>query len=46
MDVTESFAKWHLLDTAAYARLDGAVVEVKRMLSALVRKIDTERFAG
>lgn len=36
----------HLLDTAAYARRDGAVVEVKRMLSALVRKIDTERFVG
>ena len=35
-----------LLDTAAYARLDGAVVEVKRMLSALVRKIETERLAG
>ena len=36
----------HLLDTAAYPRLDGAVVEVKRMLSALVHKIETERLAG
>src|SRR5579864_7525399 len=36
----------HLLDHAAYARLEAAVVEVKRMLSALVRKIETERLAG
>jgi four helix bundle protein len=36
----------HLLDHAAYTRLDASVVEVKRMLSALVRKVETERLAG
>jgi four helix bundle protein len=36
----------HLLETAAYGPLDAAVVEVKRMLSALVRKVAAERLAG
>ena len=36
----------HLLDAEAYGRLDAAVVEVKRMLCALVRKIDAERLTG
>ena len=34
----------HLLDIPSYARLDAAVVEVKRMLSALLRKVDADRF--
>jgi four helix bundle protein len=36
----------HLVDEATYRRLDTAVVEVKRMLSALIRKVDAERLAG
>jgi len=36
----------HLLDEATYSRLNGAVVELKRMLSALVRKVETERRAA
>jgi len=35
-----------LLETATYDRLDAAVVEVKRMLSALIRKVEAERLAG
>jgi four helix bundle protein len=35
-----------LIDQSGYQRLDGAVVEVKRMLAALIRKIETERLAG
>jgi four helix bundle protein len=36
----------HLLDSRNYSALNAAVVEVKRMLSALARKVDSERFAG
>jgi len=36
----------HLVDKAAYGRLSAAVIEVKRMLSALLRKVDAERLAG
>jgi hypothetical protein len=36
----------HLVDEATYRRFDTAVVEVKRMLSALIRKVDAERLAG
>ncbi len=35
-----------LFDDLGYKRLNAAVVEVKRMLSALVRKVDAERLAG
>jgi four helix bundle protein len=35
-----------LPDAAAYGRLDESVVEVKRMLASLVRKIDAERLAN
>lgn len=35
-----------LFDEAVYNRLNVAVVEVKRMLSALVRKVEAERMAG
>ena len=35
-----------LFDESAYRRLNGAVVEVKRMLSTLSRKVDAERLAG
>jgi four helix bundle protein len=35
-----------LLDQEAYTHLNASVVEVKRMLSALARKVDTERLAG
>ena len=34
------------LDHAVYEQLDASVVEVKRMLSALLRKVEAERFAG
>jgi len=33
-------------DEEAYRRLNAAVVEVKRMLSALVRKVEAEHLAG
>ena len=33
-------------DESVYKRLNVAVVEVKRMLSALVRKVEAERLAG
>lgn len=33
------------LDASAYQRLNAAVVEVKRMLAALARKVDSERLA-
>ena len=36
----------HMLDEASYHRLDEAVVEVKRMLSALVRKVEAERLVS
>jgi four helix bundle protein len=36
----------HFVDETGYARLNEAVVEVKRMLSALARKVETERRAG
>ena len=35
-----------LIDDTAHQRLGHAVVEVKRMLAALARKIETERLAG
>src|SRR5579863_2785483 len=34
------------LDQAGYERLQAAVVDVKRMLSSLIRKIEAERLAG
>ena len=34
------------LDEAVYERLNATVVEVKRMLSALARKVEAERLAG
>jgi len=34
------------IDEESYVPLDRAVVEVKRMLAALARKVDTERLAG
>jgi four helix bundle protein len=34
------------IDDANYGPLNGAVVEVKRMVAALARKVDTERLAG
>lgn len=36
----------HLIDDTAHQQLSHAVVEVKRMLRALARKIETERLAG
>lgn len=36
----------NFLDQSIYDRLNASVVEIKRMLSALVRKIETERLAG
>lgn len=35
-----------LFDELAYKRLNTAVIEVKRMLSALVRKVEAERLSG
>lgn len=35
-----------LIDHPSYRRADAAVVEVKRMLAALIRKIETERLAS
>ena len=35
-----------LLDESDYERLNDAVVEVKRMLASLVRKVEQERLAG
>ena len=35
-----------LVDESAYRDLNGSVVEVKRMLSALVRKVEAERVRG
>jgi four helix bundle protein len=35
-----------LVDEAAYKRLDAAVVEIKRMLAALIRKVEAERLAS
>jgi four helix bundle protein len=34
------------IDEAGYGPLNEAVVEVKRMLAALARKVEAERFAG
>ena len=34
------------LDQVVYKRLSDAVVEVKRMLAALIRKVELERLAG
>ena len=34
----------HLFDETAYKRLSMSVVEVKRMLSALARKVESERY--
>src|SRR5580692_3893728 len=34
------------IDEESYVPLDRAVVEVKRMLAALAREVDTERLAG
>jgi len=34
------------LDAVSYQKLNSAVVEVKRMLSALIRKVEAERLAG
>ena len=35
-----------LYDETVYERLNRGVIEIKRMLSALVRKVDAERMAG
>ena len=35
-----------LYDETAYERLNRGVIEIKRMLSALIRKVDAERLAG
>lgn len=35
-----------LLDESDYARLNAGVVEIKRMLASLVRKVEQERLAG
>lgn len=36
----------HLLDDKVYVGLNTTVIEVKRMLSALARKVETDRLAG
>jgi len=36
----------HFLDDTLHKRLNAAVVEVKRLLAALARKVETERLAG
>jgi four helix bundle protein len=36
----------HFVDEAAYGRLNAATIEVKRMLSALARKVEAERLAS
>jgi four helix bundle protein len=35
-----------LYDETTYVRLNAGVIEIKRMLSALVRKVEAERLAG
>ena len=35
-----------LLDESDYARLNAGVVEIKRMLASLIRKVEQERLAG
>ena len=35
-----------LMNEARYKELDDAVTEIKRMLAALIRKVDAERLAG
>jgi four helix bundle protein len=35
-----------LFDEPRYRALDGRIVEVKRMLASLIRKVETERLAG
>ena len=36
----------NLFDDASYMPLNNAVIEVKRMLASLIRKVETERLAG
>src|SRR5712692_7253653 len=36
----------NLLDETTYRQLNGSVVEVKRMLASLIRKVETERLAS
>lgn len=36
----------HFLEESAYGQLSSAVVEIKRMLAALARKVEAERLAG
>jgi four helix bundle protein len=36
----------NLADDANYEQLNGGVVEIKRMLAALIRKVEAERLAG
>ncbi|HVI09577.1 MAG TPA: four helix bundle protein [Candidatus Binatia bacterium] len=36
----------HLVEETTYRQLDAIVVEIKRMLAALIRKVEAERLAG